>query len=85
MSVTVTDLFCGAAGSSLGAEAAGMTLTMAANHCPLPRRRPRLDARRSPRVARTATPRPCPCGRPPSEHDQPHAPRDVTRGTRAWT
>lgn len=28
----MTDLFCGAGGSSLGAEAAGMTLTMAANH-----------------------------------------------------
>lgn len=29
---TVTDLFCGAGGSSLGAEAAGMQLRMAANH-----------------------------------------------------
>lgn len=32
MTATVTDLFCGAGGSSLGAEAAGMHLTMAANH-----------------------------------------------------
>jgi DNA (cytosine-5)-methyltransferase 1 len=32
MTVTVTDLFCGAGGSSLGAEAAGATLVMAANH-----------------------------------------------------
>lgn len=32
MSATVTDLFCGAGGSSLGAEAAGMRLVMAANH-----------------------------------------------------
>lgn len=32
MSVTVTDLFCGAGGSSLGARAAGATLVMAANH-----------------------------------------------------
>lgn len=32
MTITVTDLFCGAGGSSLGAEAAGMTLKMAANH-----------------------------------------------------
>jgi len=32
MTVTVTDLFCGAGGSSLGAEAAGMRLVMAANH-----------------------------------------------------
>lgn len=32
MSVTITDLFCGAGGSSLGAEAAGGTLVMAANH-----------------------------------------------------
>lgn len=29
---TITDLFCGAGGSSLGAEAAGGTLVMAANH-----------------------------------------------------
>ena len=29
---TVTDLFCGAGGSSLGAEAAGLELVMAANH-----------------------------------------------------
>lgn len=29
---TCTDLFCGAGGSSLGAEAAGMQLVMAANH-----------------------------------------------------
>lgn len=29
---TVTDLFCGAGGSSIGAEAAGATLRMAANH-----------------------------------------------------
>lgn len=29
---TVTDLFCGAGGSSLGAEASGMDLVMAANH-----------------------------------------------------
>jgi len=32
MTATVTDLFCGAGGSSLGAEAAGMQLKMAANH-----------------------------------------------------
>jgi DNA (cytosine-5)-methyltransferase 1 len=32
VSATVTDLFCGAGGSSLGAEAAGATLVMAANH-----------------------------------------------------
>lgn len=32
MSPTVTDLFCGAGGSSLGAEAAGLELVMAANH-----------------------------------------------------
>lgn len=32
MSVTVTDLFCGAGGSSLGARSAGATLVMAANH-----------------------------------------------------
>lgn len=32
MTATVTDLFCGAGGSSLGAEAAGMTLRLAANH-----------------------------------------------------
>lgn len=32
MTVTVTDLFCGAGGSSLGAEAAGLELVMAANH-----------------------------------------------------
>lgn len=32
MTITGTDLFCGAGGSSLGAEAAGMTLLMAANH-----------------------------------------------------
>lgn len=31
MTATVTDLFCGAGGSSLGAEAAGMRLVMAAN------------------------------------------------------
>lgn len=30
--VTVTDLFCGAGGSSVGAVAAGMTLAVAANH-----------------------------------------------------
>lgn len=30
--VTVTDLFCGAGGSSIGAEAAGARLVMAANH-----------------------------------------------------
>ncbi|MFZ2547301.1 MAG: DNA cytosine methyltransferase [Candidatus Microthrix subdominans] len=29
---TVTDLFCGAGGSSLGAEYAGAQLVMAANH-----------------------------------------------------
>ena len=29
---TITDLFCGAGGSSLGAEAAGGTLVMALNH-----------------------------------------------------
>lgn len=32
MTATVTDLFCGAGGSSLGAEFAGMELRMAANH-----------------------------------------------------
>lgn len=32
MTATVTDLFCGAGGSSLGAEAAGLQLVMAANH-----------------------------------------------------
>lgn len=32
MTVTVTDMFCGAGGSSLGAEAAGLELVMAANH-----------------------------------------------------
>lgn len=32
MTATVTDLFCGAGGSSLGAEAAGFQLVMAANH-----------------------------------------------------
>jgi DNA (cytosine-5)-methyltransferase 1 len=32
MTVTVTDLFCGAGGSSLGAEIAGASLVMAANH-----------------------------------------------------
>lgn len=30
--ITVTDLFCGAGGSSLGAEVAGLELRMAANH-----------------------------------------------------
>ncbi len=34
MSITATDLFCGAGGSSLGAEAAGVELRMAANHWP---------------------------------------------------
>jgi DNA (cytosine-5)-methyltransferase 1 len=32
MTATATDLFCGAGGSSLGAEAAGLELVMAANH-----------------------------------------------------
>ena len=32
MTITVTNLFCGAGGSSLGAESAGLTLRMAANH-----------------------------------------------------
>lgn len=32
MTLTVTDLFCGAGGSSLGAETAGLRLAMAANH-----------------------------------------------------
>jgi DNA (cytosine-5)-methyltransferase 1 len=32
MTATVTDLFCGAGGSSLGAEHAGLQLVMAANH-----------------------------------------------------
>jgi DNA (cytosine-5)-methyltransferase 1 len=32
MTATVTDLFCGAGGSSLGAEAAGVEVVMAANH-----------------------------------------------------
>lgn len=35
MTVTVTDLFCGAGGSGLGAEAAGATLQLAANHSQL--------------------------------------------------
>jgi DNA (cytosine-5)-methyltransferase 1 len=35
LDVTVTDLFCGAGGSSIGAEAAGARLRMAANHWPL--------------------------------------------------
>ncbi len=35
LDITVTDLFCGAGGSSLGAEAAGARLRMAANHWPL--------------------------------------------------
>jgi len=34
MSPTVTDLFCGAGGSGLGAHAAGFRLVMAANHWP---------------------------------------------------
>jgi len=34
MTITATDLFCGAGGSSLGAEAAGVELRMAANHWP---------------------------------------------------
>ncbi len=32
MSVTVTDFFCGAGGSSTGAVAAGATIELAANH-----------------------------------------------------
>lgn len=32
LDITVTDLFCGAGGSSIGAEAAGARLVMAANH-----------------------------------------------------
>lgn len=32
MTLTVTDLFCGAGGSSIGAETAGAQLRMAANH-----------------------------------------------------
>lgn len=32
--LTCTDLFCGAGGSSIGAETAGVTLAMAANHWP---------------------------------------------------
>ena len=32
MTVTVTDLFCGAGGSSTGAAAAGAEIVMAANH-----------------------------------------------------
>jgi site-specific DNA-cytosine methylase len=32
VTLTVTDLFCGAGGSSLGAQGAGLTLEMAANH-----------------------------------------------------
>jgi site-specific DNA-cytosine methylase len=31
MTATITDLFCGAGGSSIGAEAAGARLVMAAN------------------------------------------------------
>lgn len=34
MTVTITDLFCGAGGSSLGAQHAGATVAMAANHWP---------------------------------------------------
>lgn len=34
MSITIVDLFCGAGGSGLGAAAAGVELTMAANHSP---------------------------------------------------
>lgn len=32
MTITVTDLFCGAGGSSTGAAAAGAEIVMAANH-----------------------------------------------------
>lgn len=32
MTLTVTDLFCGAGGSSLGAAGAGLTIELAANH-----------------------------------------------------
>src|SRR5690348_8067942 len=32
MTLTITDLFCGAGGSGLGAHAAGYELVMAANH-----------------------------------------------------
>jgi DNA (cytosine-5)-methyltransferase 1 len=35
LDLTVTDLFCGAGGSSIGAEAMGARLRMAANHWPL--------------------------------------------------
>ncbi len=35
MSLTVTDLFCGAGGSSLGASLAGFDIQMAANHTPV--------------------------------------------------
>lgn len=35
LDISVTDLFCGAGGSSIGAEAAGAVLRMAANHWPL--------------------------------------------------
>lgn len=34
MSISITDLFCGAGGSGLGATAAGVELAMAANHSP---------------------------------------------------
>lgn len=34
MTLTATDLFCGAGGSSLGAETAGVRLAMGANHWP---------------------------------------------------
>lgn len=34
MTITATDLFCGAGGSSLGASNAGVTVQMAANHWP---------------------------------------------------
>lgn len=34
MSITVTDLFCGAGGSSIGAEVAGATLRLGLNHSP---------------------------------------------------
>ena len=35
LDLTVTDLFCGAGGSSIGAESAGAQLRMAANHWPM--------------------------------------------------
>lgn len=40
MNLTVTDLFCGAGGSSIGLTAAGAQLVIAANHSGCPHRGP---------------------------------------------